>query len=319
MAEWATPEHWAFLRDALGNNTFIRDSILDGVEPTGCALGLDNETKLHLLLRVPDTNHPLPPDLTGITIRYVKYDFLVVDVAADAALEAIVSPVFEAIIRGCLDGRTPLEVIAEELERAKKAFSRAGNEISENKQIGLVGELLVMKYVIIPAIGAEAIFRWSGPLAEKHDFIGKCVHLEVKSTTRSMDQHEISRIDQLKPPYGKRLLLASVQLERSLAGIHTIATLRDEIIAAIQNNWKALKEFDLKMQEMGWHERLVQSGTLLRFNRRALSFFAVEGKFPRLPDDYIPPRGVVSVSYTINVSSCPILPPDEVIALIEQM
>lgn len=307
------------LREELGRNVFIRDYIMDGDQYTDCALGVDDTARLHLMVRVPDENIPLPPDLNDITIRYAESDILVVDVAADASLETIISPVFEAIICGCIDGRCPVEVISDQLERIRKAFSRAGSAISENKQIGLVGELIVMRHIIIPGIGYKAAFQWSGPLAEKHDFIGKEVHIEVKSTTRSMDQHEISRIDQLRSPEGKRLLLASVQLERSIAGDHTIATIRDEIIDALDDNGSALDEFNRKLQDMGWYDGLVQSGTLMRFNLRSLSVFAVEGTFPRLPDDYIPPRGVVAISYTINVSSCQIMERDAVMALVRKM
>lgn len=319
MAEWVTTERWSMLRQELGGNAFIRDFIMDGDHYTECAIGVDDATRLHLMVRVPDESIPLPPDLNDITIRYAECDCLVVDVAADAALETIISPVFDAIIRGCIDGRCPVEVIADQLERIRKAFSRSGSAISENKQIGLVGELIVMRHIIIPGIGCRAAFQWSGPLAERHDFVGKEVHVEVKSTTRSMDQHEISRLDQLRPPEGKRLLFASIQLERSIAGDHTIATMRDEIIDALGNNGSALDEFDKKLQDMGWHEGLVQSGTLLRFNLRSLSVFAVEGTFPRLPDDYTPPRGVVAISYMINVSACQIMEPDNVMALIGGM
>jgi hypothetical protein len=319
VAEWVTADRWTMLREELGGNAFIRDYIMDGDQYTDCALGVDDAARLHLMVRVPDESIPLPPDLNDITIRYAESDSLVVDVTADAALETIISPVFEAIIYGCIDGRCPVVVITDQLERIRKAFSRSGSAISESKQIGLVGELIVMRHIVIPGIGDRAAFQWSGPLAERHDFIGKELHIEVKSTTRSMDQHEISRMDQLRPPAGKQLFLASVQLERSIAGEHSVATMRDEVIHALGDNGSAFDDFDRKMQDMGWHEGLIQSGTLLKFNLRSLSVFAVEGAFPRLPDDYTPPRGVVAISYTINVSACQIMESDEVMALVKKM
>jgi len=319
VVDWVTTERWSKLRESLGSNSFIRDPIMDGDRFTDYALGVDDDARLHLMVQVPDDYDNLPPDLNDITIRYAESDCLVVDISADAALEIIINPVFEAIIRGCQDGRRPVMVITEHLERIRKAFARAGSEISENKQIGLVGELMVMHHIIIPAIGERAATQWSGPLAEKHDFVGNEIHVEVKSTTKSMDQHEISRIDQLRAPENKRLLLASVQLEKSIAGEHTVATMRDIIIADLNNNGPALDVFERKIQAMGWHERLVQSGTLLRFNLRSLSVFAVEGAFPRLPDNYVPPRGVVSITYTINVAACPTMEKENVIELVKKM
>jgi len=266
VPEWVTPDRWASLRSGLGAHPFVREAIMDGDRYTQCAIGVDDASRLHLMVQVADDEADLPPDLNDISIRYADSDCLVVDLAADAALEIFISPIYEAIIRSCLDGRNPVRVISEHLERIRKAFTRAGSEISENKQIGLVGELLVMHHILIPAIGIRAALQWSGPLAERHDFVGNKVHVEVKSTTRSIDQHEISRLDQLRPPAGKRLLLASVQLERTIAGEHSVASLREAILDALGNDGAALDQFEFKIQKMGWHDRLIQSGTLLRFN-----------------------------------------------------
>lgn len=317
MSDWATPSRWAALRGAMSGTGLVREMLPVGDYDPGCWLGLDDASRLHLIIRVPDAEVCLPLDLNDITIRYVDCGDLVVDVAADAALEIIISPVFDSIISGCLDGRHPVEVIGENLEQVRKAFSRAGLEISENKQIGLVGELMVMLHIMIPAIGRRAVWQWSGPLSERHDFVGESVHVEVKSTTRSMDQHEISRLDQLRTQEGTRLLLVSVQLERSIGGAHTIATLRQEILERLGNDGPVIDCFERKLQMMGWHCGLVQSGTLLRFNPRSLAVFAVEGPFPRLPDDYIPPRGVVSVTYVINVAACPTLSPGEAMEILQ--
>ena len=319
MSEWVTPERWARLREELDGNYFIRDAILNGDQITDCALGVDDAARLHLTIRVPDDDDVLPPDLHDITIRYADSDYLFVDVSADASLESIISPIYDAIIRGCLDGRRAVPVITDQLESIRKAFSRAGLEISENKQIGLVGEMLVMQLILIPTLGINASSKWSGPFAEKHDFVGNYAHIEVKSTTKSMDQHEISRIDQLRAPNGKRLLLVSVQLERSIAGEYTIATIRNSINLALGHDGPALNTFEEKLKAMGWHEGLIQSGTLLRFNLRSLAVFAVEGMFPRLPDDYVPPRGVVALSYTINVSACPMMRPEQVVEIVRCM
>lgn len=290
----------------------------DGVY-TGCSLAVDGTARLHLMIQVSDDDDDLPPDMAGITIRYAEADYLVVDVAADPGLEMVIGPVYDTIIQGCLDGRKPVAVITEHLDRIRKAFSRVTSEMSEAKQIGLVGELLVLKHIMIPALGPRAVTLWSGPLAERHDFVGNTLHMEVKSTTRSMDQHKISRLDQLRVEDGKRLLLASVQLERSLAGKHTVATIRDEVIDALNNDGPALVEFDRKLAALGWNDKLVLSGTLLKFNVRSISVFAVDCLFPRLPDDYVPPRGVVGIEYEINVAACPTLDPTEVIRLVGMM
>lgn len=319
MTDWATIERWSALRDGVMGDSLCRELIMDGDRYTGCSFGVDGSANLHLMVQVSDEEGSLPPDLNGITIRYSDSDTLVVAVSSDASLESIISPVYNAIIQSCLDGRHPVAAITDHLERIRKAFTRAGSEISENKQIGLVGELLVMKLIVIPALGRRAVSLWTGPLSERHDFVGATMHLEVKSTTKSQDQHTISRLDQLRIQDGKCLLLASVQLERTVAGEMTIATLRDEIVGALGNDGPALRDFDTKLNSMGWNDRLVQSGTLLRFNMRSLSVFSVDGSFPRLPDDYRPPRGVVGITYDINASACSAMDPIDVINLVSKM
>ncbi|MEK9801938.1 MAG: PD-(D/E)XK motif protein [Curvibacter sp.] len=148
---------------------------------------------------------------------------------------------------------------------------------------------------------------WSGPDSERHDFIGNNAHIEVKTTTRSEDRHEISRMDQLRAPEGKRLLFASIQLERSERGESTLATLIDEVVAALGVDGKAIDAFESRLSKMRWHDGLRQSSELKKFNLRDAQFFEVEGSFPRLPDNYVPPRGITAIKYTIDISSRPVL------------
>ena len=67
------------------------------------------------------------------------------------------------------------------------------------------------------------------------------------------------------------------------------------------------------LAKVGWHDGLRQTGSLLRVNLRDVHFFEVAGDFPRLPDDYVPPRGVVGIRYSIDVAAWPVLSADEVI------
>jgi hypothetical protein len=145
------------------------------------------------------------------------------------------------------------------------------------------------------------------------------VHIEVKTTTRSDERHEISRLDQLRAPEGKRLLLVSVMLERSLAGAETVADLVDQITQELGSDGRAIDAFDAGLKSIGWHDGLRQGGSLLRFNLRDVRVFEVEGSFPRLPDDYAPPRGITAVRYTIDVAWRPSLSSAQVEAMLTTM
>lgn len=141
----------------------------------------------------------------------------------------------------------------------------------------------------------------------------------MKTTTRSEDRHEISRLDQLRAPAGKALLLASIQLERTEAGEMTLATLIDSVIECLGSDGYAVAQFNSRLAAAQWHDGIRQSTELQRFNLRDAQFFEVEGNFPRMPDDYVPPRGIVAIKYTIDLSARSVLDFGQVTEMVERM
>ena len=71
-----------------------------------------------------------------------------------------------------------------------------------------------------------------------------------------------------------------------------------------------------KMVNIGWSQEMRNSGELLRFFLRDAFVYAVDEYFPRLPDDFTPPSGVVSVKYTVDLANLPALGMEEVKAII---
>lgn len=183
-------------------------------------------------------------------------------------------------------------------------------------QIGLFGELFALQELMIPCLGPSAVGQWSGPEFERHDFVGGTLHTEVKTTCKKRQEHEISRLDQLRPPVGGRLLLVSIQLEQSVGGTQTLATRMDGIIELLRGDLAALDHFMAKMVNMGWSEEMRDSGELLRFDLHSAFIYEVDDEFPRLPDDFTPPSGVVSVKYTVDLANLPFLGLDEALDMI---
>ena len=175
----------------------------------------------------------------------------------------------------------------------------------------------MLKTLMIPCLGPAAVDQWSGPESERHDFVGDTLHLEVKTTRKSRHEHEIARLDQLRVPNGCQLLLASIQLEQSVGGDETLATGMDAIIDLLRGDAAALDTFMTKMVNIGWSDEMRNSGELLRFFLRAAYVYAVDDDFPRLPNDFSPPSGVVSVKYTIDLANLPALGMDEVTEVIK--
>jgi hypothetical protein len=184
-------------------------------------------------------------------------------------------------------------------------------------QVGILGELLVLRTLMIPCLGPAAINQWGGPDAERHDFVGDRLHVEVKTTRKSRHEHEVSRLDQLRVPEGCQLLVVSIQLEQSIGGTETIATNLDAIVDLLRTNAGALDIFMAKMACLGWSEEMRDSGELMRFLVRSTFVYPVDEEFPRLPDDFTPPTGVVSVRYTVDLANLPALGMEEAAELVK--
>jgi Putative PD-(D/E)XK family member, (DUF4420) len=301
-----TAERWARLRGERPPHEPIYELADDDFEDG--LLGISEDGRLHLLVAVNDSPLALPPDLQSIQVRAVETDRNWIDVSAQSHHEELFTLIANKVLYAiCVEGRDPAVSVDKIIGDMRAALRPVEMDLSPNVQIGLFGELWVLSNVLFPTVGSQVCHKWSGPNGERHDFVGEGVHIEVKTTTRSEPKHEISRLDQLRAPTGKRLLLVSVLLERSLGGEATLADLVDEVRGKLGNDGHAIDVFDLQLSKLGWHDGLRQTGSLLRFTFRDVHVFEVEGSFPRLPDDYTPPSGVSGIKYSIDVGHLPSL------------
>ncbi|MBU6440524.1 MAG: PD-(D/E)XK motif protein [Betaproteobacteria bacterium] len=313
-----TAERWSQLRSVPANGGIAAEQVDPDIP--GCLMGVEEDGSLHFLIAVGEEPREIPQELEAVVVRVVQRDRLYLDVLSRSHYEMIFTPLVNQIFYGvAVQGRKPIDAVADAIAEFRGALKPLKPAMTLAEQIGLVGELWVLRNVLIPEIGARACRLWSGPYAERHDFIGERAHIEVKSTTRSEDRHEISRLDQLRAPDDKRLLLASVQLERTDAGEMTLATLIDAVVGELGADGHAIGEFQLRLAAAQWHDGLRQSSELHRFRVRDAQFFEVEGSFPRMPDDYVPPRGIVSIRYTIDLSARSVLDAGTVNTIVRTM
>ena len=321
MADGPTTAHWGDLRarrpvaeDALATSPVS----LGGIETPLC-VAMDVAGNLHLLAPVQrGPVNSMPPDLKGLKVRHrilETGEFL--DLIATPSYEQVFNPVCRDVI-GAIVGeqRDPWTAVAATIRAWQGAWKPVNPEMDKNVQVGLFGELLVLRTLMFPCIGFAAVDQWSGPESERHDFVGDRLHLEVKTTRKSRHEHEISRLDQLRAPEGCQLLVASIQLEQSIGGNQTLATSIDETVDLLRGNMGALDRFMTKLANMGWSEEMRVSGELLRFYVSSAFIYIVDESFPRLPDEFVPPSGVVSVKYTIDLANLPALGMNEAIDVV---
>lgn len=301
-----TPERWAGLRERRPQHEDIYESVADDFDEG--LLGVTQDGRLHLLVAVGLAPTTLPPDLQSIQVRLVEADRTWLDVSARSHHEELFTLVVNKVVYAIhVEGRDPAIAVDKTIDEMRSALRPVVPDLSHTEQIGLFGELWVLSNVLFSTVGSRICHVWSGPDSERHDFVGQAVHIEVKTTTRSEPKHEISRVDQLRAPAGKRLLMVSVLLERSLGGEETLADRVDEVREKLGDDGHAIDVFEAQLAKLGWHEGLRQTGSLLRFTFRDVHVFEVAGSFPRLPDDYAPPLGVSGIRYTIDVGSLPSL------------
>jgi hypothetical protein len=306
-----TPERWTRLRERRPSHEAIYELVADDFGDG--LLGVTEDGRLHLLVATFLEPANLPPDLQSIHVRVVEADRTWLDVSARSHHEELFTLVANKVLGSIrVEGRDPAISVEKVIDDMRSALRPVVPDLGPSEQIGLFGELWVLSNVLFPTVGSQICHLWSGPDGERHDFVGDGVHVEVKTTTRSEPKHEISRLDQLRAPAGKRLLLVSVLLERSLGGEETLADRVDEVREKLGNDGRALDEFDAQLRKFGWHEGLRQTGSLLRFTFRDVHVFEVAGSFPRLPDDYAPPPGVSGIKYSIDVGNLPSLSVPEV-------
>ncbi|BCN38411.1 hypothetical protein ALDI51_17300 [Alicycliphilus denitrificans] len=281
-----TQEHWARLREQRPLHEDIYEQATDDLE--AALIGVADDGRLHLLLAIDVVPQSLPPDLQSLQVRILEGGQIWLDVSARSHHEELLTLVTNKILHAIrIEGRDPAVSVERIIDDMRAALRPLAPDLGATEQIGLFGELWVLSNVLFPTLGPRVCHLWSGPESERHDFVGQGVHVEVKTTTRSEPKHEISRIDQLKPPANKRLLFVSVMLERSLGGDETLADRIDEIREKLSSDGHALDVFDSRLAQLGWHEGLRQTGALLRFTFRDVHVFEVTGTFPEGVQNFV--------------------------------
>ncbi|MBI2741580.1 MAG: PD-(D/E)XK motif protein [Rhodospirillales bacterium] len=310
-------EAWRTLRQtrSVGEDQIQSTAIVCNNVETPLRLAVDASGDLHLL--APTSVAPtraIPPDYNGLRLREgLLDDRACLDVCSPAAHETMFAALCGELVEAILgEGRDPWAAAIAIVRAWQSAWRPLRQPMSRAVQIGLIGELIVMQSIWLPALGSEAVFLWSGPDRERHDFVTPRLHMEVKATTKSRHEHEISREDQLQTPDNRRLLLASIQLEESIMGSQSVATLVDGVMAAIRHDPAAIDDFLTKVDGLDWCDEMRRSPDLVRFHLRDAQIFEVDDEFPQLPPDFSLPSGVLAIHYTISLANLPYLDVDTV-------
>jgi hypothetical protein len=210
--------------------------------------------------------------------------------------------------------------VAAGVARHRNVFASRGAMTTE-KEVGLIGELLFLEFLVQQMGAGSAIATWQGPLSEEHDFTFDSVHIEVKTTSGERRRHVIHGLEQLVPLRAVPLSLLSVQLTRSSPeGGRTLPQVVAHVRKIAGGHQVAI---DLMLSSFGWQDDdadLYTTSWALRSQPRA---YDVRDDFPamtpKLVAHVVPNFPLLSdVSYRVDLTDLdPDTLPDPISGFVE--
>lgn len=188
-----------------------------------------------------------------------------------------------------------------------KALLAAKPKISEEKQIGLVGELLLLRSLLDTFDEYTVFDWWLGPLAEERDYAFPAFDAEVKTTLGEMRTHVIHGAGQLEPSPGRSLWLVSVQVTRAGGDPNGIGLPR--LIQEVRDRLSGTRDQFLgHLAGEGWDDEDAAMYPTAYVLRTAPAAYLVDDDFPAVTPgrlhSVVPHSDLVSdVTYRVDVSS----------------
>lgn len=192
-----------------------------------------------------------------------------------------------------------IEAFLERVREWQAFMARTHRPLSSDAQIGLLGELWILRLLADTSLGAGALDCWQGPLRSAQDFHVRGGAIEVKSTVRTGSfLARINSIEQLDGNLAP-LLLCAFRFEENTDGVSLVGLVRELRerfgIAGVQRGFEAL------LMVMGYLDEhaALYGRTLTLKNAKA---FRAEGDMPRLMRDALP-AAIRSAAYVLDLDA----------------
>ncbi len=199
------------------------------------------------------------------------------------------------------------QIFMQTLELWKLFFSNNKLPLSEEGQIGLIGELFVLDELISNLKGSKDDFlkAWKGPLRGKHDFSLSKGSIEVKTSIGDFDRKfNIHGEDQLEIEKGKQLYLINPVMEIDENG-KNINFYVNKIKTKLGHSNSTIVKFDHLLASYGYHffhhEYYENEGVKLIYHKDYT--YLVDEKFPKIiPQQFMP--SIKIKDYVVFSESC---------------
>ena len=238
-----------------------------------------------------------PADMTGRTaIALVRRQEGPLDIFA-----IMVVDVLRVLEAAALEpGRSALDVFLERVREWQTFMSRKHRPLSSDAQIGLFGELYVLRSLAESSLGCGAALDcWRGPLRAAQDFHLRTGSIEVKSTVRK--GHFLARINSIEQLDSDRSpnFLCALRFELNESG-QSLVDLVGELREKFRQHGNQ-RGFEALLMVMGYlDEHAPQYGRCLSL--RETKVFRSEGDMPRLIRASLP-AAVRAAVYTLDIDA----------------
>ena len=182
-----------------------------------------------------------------------------------------------------------------------RMFRPDRNQLSEESIRGLIGELVVLKDVMIPKYGEEkALAAWMNRKHGKQDFTMDNRWYEVKTVLEGVCSLTITSLEQLDRDDAGSIIV--VQLRKASTECKDSLNL-NSIVDSVDRSIKGSKPKDIlyaTLDEIGYS--IDSSYDDICFDCISKTEYAVDGDFPRIRKSQLIP-GIISGSYDISIDS----------------
>ena len=202
------------------------------------------------------------------------------------------------------DIASTLTVLTAVISRWQRLFDGSFKKsLSKTAEIGLIGELLVLKTILMEAISpSDAVLAWNGPKGHEQDFSYNGSLLEVKCQLSSRDRVvNIASLEQLDGVSGQ-IYLAHLGISNSseMAGdAFSLPSLVESVLVQLVGDNYATDTFLGSLQQAGY-----QHGEEKVFETYVQSFaylFKVSETFPKIIRRQVP-SPIERCSYKLNTA-----------------
>ncbi len=210
------------------------------------------------------------------------------------------------IVRAVLDeGIPPIAAIETSLLRWKTLLQMSAL-LSEERQLGLTGELWMLERLLLDPHADDALNSWVGPDRQAHDFRLRDNEFEVKTTSGPRRVHTINGIHQLEPSADTQLYVVSLRVIDAGSGGETLGERVDRLASLLRPH--DLPIYFGKLSAVGY-----RPADMIHYSRRrrladAPRLIRVEDGVPRLtpealvnfPGRFVSER-ITDIVYRIDV------------------